>query len=92
MKVDDNQRKFIKNETKKVLDEERKVLVDDMQKLEQQHNTLTSQKKAIVQKQAFRETLKESIFDDDEDVEEIYTPGTIDSKPVHTNSHQVFQM
>jgi len=34
MKVDDNQRKFIKHETKKVLDEERKVLVDDMQKLE----------------------------------------------------------
>jgi hypothetical protein len=88
MKVDDNQRKFIKHETKKVLDEERKVLVDDMQKLEQQHNALTNQKKNVVQKQAFREQLKESIFDDDEEMEEIYTPGTIDSKPVDTKFKQ----
>ena len=92
MKVDDNQRKFIKHETKKVLDEERKVLVDDMQKLEQQHNALTNQKKTVVQKQAFREQLKESIFDDDEEMEEIYTPGTIDSKPVDTKFKQPVQM
>ena len=56
-----------------------------MQKLEKKDTYIKevkAAKKALSNEPvSFRDKLKESIFDDDEEVEEIYTPGAMSSEP-----------